>query len=142
MFDTNVIISGRLWGGACAEVLALADERVVVMLMSEAMLDELHDVLQRPKFATRLQQKVMTAEAVVALQLAHCELVEAGVLPPIILDDPDDDMLLMCAMGGDADLIVSGDGHLLRLGEYKGIRIVSVQTFFEYIQPVKGKAND
>ena len=38
--------------------------------------------------------------------------------------DPDDDEVLACALAAKADLIVSGDSHLLNLKSYQGIEIV------------------
>jgi len=47
-------------------------------------------------------------------------------VPRVIADDADDDHVLACALAGNAELIVSGGKHLLRLGsEYQGIRIVT-----------------
>ena len=51
----------------------------------------------------------------------------AGTIP----DDPDDEAILACAVDGLADLIVSGDRHLLDLIEFRGIPIVTVRTFLE-----------
>ena len=39
--------------------------------------------------------------------------------------DPDDDLFVTAAVEGQADYIVSGDPHLLDLGEYLGVKIVS-----------------
>jgi predicted nucleic acid-binding protein len=50
--------------------------------------------------------------------------------PPIVKADPDDDIFLHCATVVQADYILSGDGHLLDLGQYAGIPIVTVRDFF------------
>src|SRR5436190_771346 len=52
-------------------------------------------------------------------------LVAPEVVLQVIRDDPTDDRFLECAVTGGADYIVSGDTHLLRLGEYAGIQILS-----------------
>ena len=39
--------------------------------------------------------------------------------------------MLECAVAGKADFIVSGDRHLLRLGNYEEIAIVTVRQFLE-----------
>lgn len=46
-------------------------------------------------------------------------------------DDPDDDRILECAVAAGAQVLVSGDKHLLRLGAFEGIRIVPVAEFLE-----------
>ena len=48
--------------------------------------------------------------------------------------DPTDEMVLACAVEGQADLLVSGDRHLLDLGEYQGIPIVTAREFLERLQ--------
>jgi predicted nucleic acid-binding protein len=46
-------------------------------------------------------------------------------------DDPDDNKIIECALAAGADAIVTGDKHLLRLGQYGGIRIVRVREFLK-----------
>jgi len=57
------------------------------------------------------------------------------VHPEVVLDavpdDPDDNRVLECAVKGEAEFIVSGDKHLLRLGSYEGIVIVTVRQFLQ-----------
>ena len=50
-------------------------------------------------------------------------------------DDPDDEIILACAIDGKADLIVSGDRHLLDLDEYRGAPIVTVRDFLNRLSP-------
>jgi predicted nucleic acid-binding protein len=48
-----------------------------------------------------------------------------------VLEDPKDDMFLACACDSAADVIVSGDRHLLQLGSFRGIPVVTVRAFLE-----------
>ena len=59
------------------------------------------------------------------------EIVEPEEVLDVIAEDPDDNRVLECAVKGRADLIVSGDRHLLKLGSYQGIAIVTVRQFME-----------
>jgi putative PIN family toxin of toxin-antitoxin system len=43
--------------------------------------------------------------------------------------DPDDDMFLECASAADADYLISGDTHLLDLGSFQGIPVLSPDEF-------------
>lgn len=47
------------------------------------------------------------------------------MISPVIIDDPDDDAVLACAVAAKADLVVSGDPHLVKLVQYEGIPIVA-----------------
>lgn len=60
-------------------------------------------------------------------------MVEPAKIEPIIVDDPDDDALIACALGGAADYIISGDHHLLDLGEYQNIKMWTVSRFLEEV---------
>jgi predicted nucleic acid-binding protein len=51
----------------------------------------------------------------------------AGSVP----DVPKDEMFLACALDGQADVIVSGDHHLLDLGSYREIPIMTARQFLE-----------
>ena len=47
----------------------------------------------------------------------------------VIADDPSDDVFIECAMAAGASLVVSGDHHLLDLGEYRDVQIISAADF-------------
>ena len=52
----------------------------------------------------------------------------------IIKEDPDDDAVLRTAFDGKAEYIVSGDNHLLALGEFKGIKIVNIAEMLTLLE--------
>ena len=47
----------------------------------------------------------------------------------VVSDDPDDDRVLECAAAAQADYLVTGDKHLLKLGSYRATRIVKAAEF-------------
>ncbi|MEO8608477.1 MAG: putative toxin-antitoxin system toxin component, PIN family [Chloroflexota bacterium] len=131
VFDTNIVISGRLWSGAPRHALSIIEAGQAKLLVSEPMVDELKDVLSRPKFASRLELVGKSAEQVVIDHLQFTEVIPTQSIPPTIIDDPDDDIVLACALSGKADCIVSGDPHLLRLELFEHIPILTVHAFLE-----------
>jgi uncharacterized protein len=133
VFDTNVIISGRLWSGAPHQAINLIAVGRVQSLISEEMIDELRDVLARPKFIGRLEAISKTAEEIVSEYLRSAIVVEAAHLPPTIQADPDDDAVLACGVGGNADFIVTGDEHLLTLATFRAIPILDVNHFLQTV---------
>jgi predicted nucleic acid-binding protein len=52
----------------------------------------------------------------------------------VVREDPDDDRVLECAVAGEADYMVSGDRHLLKLGSYGGIPILTVRQFMDAVK--------
>ena len=49
-------------------------------------------------------------------------------------EDPDDDVILRTAYDGKADYIVSGDNHLLSMGEFRGIKILAVDEMLKILK--------
>jgi uncharacterized protein len=129
VIDTNTIVSGLLWHGPPRRVLDAARVGQIDVFTSIVLLAELEDVVGRTKFSARLcAAAVLPTELVTGLAaLAH--LVEPYEIGPVIVEDPDDDAVLACALAAGADFIISGDGHLLTLKEYHRIRIISPSDF-------------
>ena len=126
VLDTNVLVSGLLFGGGPGEILGLGKTGELRLTMSRAMLDALLRVLAYPKF--RLSEEeihyLLYAEV-----LPHVEIAEVLPGPSVVTADPADDMFLHCALEARVSCIVSGDRHLLRLQSYKRIKILSPSEF-------------
>jgi rRNA-processing protein FCF1 len=61
-------------------------------------------------------------------------LTEGEIRVEVIKDDPEDNKFLSCALEGEADYIVTGDAHLKRLREYKGVKIITPRSFIDKIK--------
>lgn len=67
--------------------------------------------------------------------LAHLAILTPGERRVnVIAEDPSDNRYLECAIEGDADYIVSGDEHLLRLDAYQKIRILTPRAFLDILK--------
>ena len=62
------------------------------------------------------------------------EIVKPDISLHVITEDPDDNRVLECAAKGNADYIVTGDRHLLKLGSYEAIPIVTVRQFLDAVE--------
>lgn len=131
--DTNIVVSGLLWRGPSRQVLDAARARKVDLFTSTAMLVEVWDVLSRDRFAPRLNAAGVTVRHLVMGYAALAALVEPAKLPPTVLADPDDDAVLAVAVAAPAEIIVSGDRHLLDLNLFQGIRIVRASQLLSLI---------
>ncbi|MEJ2745103.1 MAG: PIN domain-containing protein [bacterium] len=114
--DTNVFVSS-FWGGN--------PEKLVRLL---------------PGRRHRLRRRVRIRDERIGpgsrRAVRQIELGGAGAVSPqkvfsTIKDDPHDNKFLDCAFAGEAQFIVSGDRHLLRLRKFKDVRIVTVKEFLD-----------
>jgi len=132
VIDTNVLVSFLLTAGRA--VSALLDEwegRQIEVVTSPLIHDEFIRVVGRPRLRTHIAPEAVEAlvrrlERDASWVPGHLEL--AGVT-----NDPNDDIFVAAAMEGQADYIVSRDPHLLDLGEYQGIKIISPRGFVELL---------
>lgn len=131
--DTNVVVSGLVWGGAPRRVLELGERGVLSLFTSIALLDELRTVLNREKFAPNLERIRYTAAALALRYASLTTVIETSDIPLTVTADPDDDRVVACAVASDADLVVSGDHHLLELGRAFGIEICRVEELLSRI---------
>jgi len=130
VLDTNVIISALVGHGKPRRLmLTLLDEGTVVSSME--MLGELADVLSRRKFTDIKTSQVNSFLSKFAKRVVVVPLKRRF---KIVEQDPDDDLVLNTAYGGDARYIISGDKHLLRLKEFRGIKIVTVKEMLELLR--------
>jgi len=136
--DTNTLVSGLLWHGNPRRVLDAARAGTLQMYTTAALLAELEEVLQRPKFAQRLSLAGVTSHTLVLGYAALARLVEPAEITSVILADPDDDAVLACAVAARAEIIVSGDSHLLDLKDYGGIPIVTAAHLLTRITSEQG----
>jgi putative PIN family toxin of toxin-antitoxin system len=125
VLDTNAAVSGLLWHGNPGKLIDAAQAGSLILCASAPLLAELHGVLGRQKFAKHLQIRGLTATQIFEGYAALATVVVPAIIPSVIIDDPDDDAVLACAVAAKADLVVSGDPHLVKLVQYEGIPIVA-----------------
>ena len=124
VFDTNVYISAFLISGSLAEDAFLrAQHRQATLFTSVAILTETARV-----FRTKFHQGEEDVAAALRLIGRAATIVKPSVRI-MVLEDIPDNRILECALEAAADLIVTGDHHLLRLKTYQDVAIVRVTDF-------------
>ena len=127
--DTNVLVSALIKKGKPLELVQrLLDKHTVVL--SSQMLAELADVLSRDKFTITNAQ----IDLFISLQLKKSTVTSVSGNLNVILKDPDDNIVLLTAVNGKADYIISGDKHLLTLRKFEGIEIVTISQMLEILR--------
>jgi putative PIN family toxin of toxin-antitoxin system len=127
VLDTNVLISGVFFAGLPSRILEAWRDGRMDLVVSPAILEEYRRVGER----LALQFEGLSLEPFLMLLATHAEIVEPPELPEPVASDPDDDKFLACALVSDAQLIISGDKHLLAVSPYKDVKVVSPRQFAE-----------
>lgn len=125
VLDTNTVLSGLLWGGTPGRLIDAAEAGDIALASSPALLAELQGVLSREKFAKQLARRGLTVADVFDGYAALVTIVTPAAIAPTIQRDPADDQVLAASLAAQADLIVSGDAHLLDLKRFHGIEILT-----------------
>ncbi len=125
VFDTNILFSATGWRGRPYQCVELAREGTIIGVICSEILNEL---------AEKLQLKLDFSETMMADTLADflsfLQLVSIPGKVHFITTDPDDNAILECAVVGQADFIITGDRrHLLPLGNFEGIEIITAAEF-------------
>ena len=124
VLDTNVYLSGIIFGGNSGHLLDLAIEGKLTIISSAAILLEISDKLKN-KFHWNKEQIIVTIKSIAKLS----EVVTPKKKLQIVKKDKDDNKIIEAAYESDSDFIITGDKHLLEIKKYQNIHIISPSQF-------------
>jgi putative PIN family toxin of toxin-antitoxin system len=130
--DANIWISALLNSNNALEVVHLLEKDQYRLICAEALISELAEVLERPKFQARIQPG--RKDSLVDLVREKAQFVELPASVQNVCRDPKDEVYIVCAVVAQADFLVSGDKDLLDLNEHEGVKIISLQSFVQLFQ--------
>lgn len=130
VFDSNILISALLFPGGRAEtaVANILDGRDD-LLISRPIINEVLSVL-----ASRFSRDKEELSRVAVVLGEMGEIVEPSRRLSVLRDEPDN-RILECAVEGRAEVIVTGDKAMLAVGEYQGVRLM---TLADYLANTRG----
>jgi putative PIN family toxin of toxin-antitoxin system len=130
VLDTNVLISAILFGGKPRQILEKAIRGEIRLCLSEPILQELSGVLRRAKFdySPEMIQFILTELTGIADFLNPPETIN------VVLEDPEDNRILECAVEAKANYIITGDFHLPKLSRYLNIEVLNMAAFLERLE--------
>jgi uncharacterized protein len=133
-FDTNVLVSAFAARGLCAdlfEVVLLEHE----LIMGDTVLAELRRTLR-----AKLKLPVPRCEEILRYLRENASARVRASSPVSAHVDADDAAVLGEALGAHAEVFVTGDAAVLRLGELEGMRIISPRSFWTLLHSRAGPA--
>lgn len=125
VFDTNVLIAAFLTEGLCSGLLIRARKQAFNLVLCDDIIREFEGILIK-KF--KLTSADISEISAIVSEAASEILHKLGPIPNICRD-PNDDMIIACAIDAAADYIVTGDEDLLALKRYKDIVIINPRNF-------------
>ena len=129
VIDTNVFVSGIFFAGPPSRILrAWVDEKIQIAV-SEEIIEEYRRVIDT--LSDKLRR--VDIDSIFELLLIEAEVVQSYSLKEAACKDPDDDKFLACAVASKSGYIISGDRHLLEIGEYLNTIIVTPRYFIDNI---------
>ena len=122
--DSNVYLSGFVFGGKPKRVLEMAIDGEIEVAVSDPIIQEVRRHLLG-KFGWSEPRAAETVESIAefAKHVTPTETIDT------VPTDPDDNRVLECAVSAGSQTIVTGDDDLLRLVAFRGIEIVRVADF-------------
>jgi uncharacterized protein len=126
--DTNIVVSGLLFGGLPLKIVRAGQDRRFVWVTSAVLMEETERVLRSPKFDLSDQEiRVLTASL-----FSIAEIVVPVHTIDAIPRCPGDNRVLECAVEGKCSAIVTGDRRdLLSLKQFHGVEILTARTFLD-----------
>ena len=136
VLDTNIFVSSLLSkAGRPAMVIDAWRASRYLLVTSPSIISEIKRVVEAPSIRKKYGLgRDPIARLILLLEKDTIVVPGLSTVAGAIPKDPTDEMFLSAALDAKADLIVSGDRHLLDLGEYKGVPILTVRQFLELLE--------
>lgn len=135
VLDANVFVSAAIRPegppGRIVEQFLRTD--AFTLVLSDAIVDEAMQALAYPKVRRCVRRGLDPALWMEDLVLL-ADFVSDIASVPAVSKDPDDDKYLAAAIAGRASFVVTGDPHLLTVGEHEGVRIVTPRAFLDFLE--------
>lgn len=130
VIDTNIVVSAALkLDGLQRTVLILALSKPATLYVTEAILAEYQDVLQRPRIDIPRGRRQQLLQLIASRS--------RSIMPtriPQVTSDPDDNMFLECADAARADFLVTGNPrHFPKF--WKKTKVITSREFISIVEP-------
>ena len=130
LLDTNIWISGLLWGGVPREIISLTENNLASIYISNSLLQELEDTLIKSKLQTRLKQLNYSDQDLINSVKSITTLCQPlSIFDVETLRDLKDKIVLEAGLSIPVDFIITGDLDLLVLDSFEGVKIINPNDF-------------
>ena len=137
VLDTNVLVSGLIFGGTPGLILSAWADGAVSLVLSPEILDEYRRV--GLELAIGREPLEAALDKLLTLLAVNATIVNAPSLPEQVCEDPDDDKFLAASLAGNAPIIISGDKHLLRVSGWQDVEVLKPRAFVDRYIPARDR---
>lgn len=133
--DTNVLISG-LFGiknSLSSQILKAIRAQKVILVTSPVILAEVGEVINRDRIVKLTKMNAPERADFMDKLTQRSDVTPGNQLPEPVGRDIKDDKFLACAIEAKADYLITGDGDLLILKAYGGIKIITPRQFLRVL---------
>lgn len=135
VLDSTVLVSAFLRkGGASYQLLRFASVGAFAICLADEILDEVKRVLHYPRLRKKADYTDEEIFQYVSLLRFVCRLISPLPLLHAVKRDPNDDIIVACAVAAKAAHIVTRDKDLLDLGEYENILIITPEDYLAVLR--------
>ena len=134
VIDTQIFLRAAINRNSLPAKLLFDMKDKYELVVSQSIVDEIEDVLNRPKIRKKFDSLTDEVVETVTTLLSETEQVNPPEVPEVSRD-PKDDKFLACAKSAKAQYVVSEDNDLLVLNPYEDIKIVNALDFLYVLQP-------
>ena len=127
VLDTNILISALGWLGNPHILVKKILDKQIELAISLELIEEFRETAREKKFGFSEEEISDFIDAIAE----NAEFVVSSEKVDIVKKDPDDNIVLECAIEAKADFIITGDRHLLEIKEFNRIRIITVKEFLD-----------
>ncbi|MBN1664451.1 MAG: putative toxin-antitoxin system toxin component, PIN family [Deltaproteobacteria bacterium] len=125
VFDTNILIAAFLTEGLCSGLMIRARKQSFSLVLCDEIISEFEGILRKKFKITPTDISEISA----IVSEAASKIIHDLSPVPNICRDPNDNMIIACAVNAQADYIVTGDEDLLILKSYHDIVIINPRNF-------------
>ena len=130
VLDTNIFISGIHWTGASGKIIEFWLDGKFELVVSAEIIDEIVKTLANFRVSLDFEEILSWASIISEKSV----FVEPLIKFNAVKEDLDDNKFIDVAVQGGADFIVSQDNHLLKIGEFKDIKILKPEEFLVVLE--------
>jgi len=135
VLDSTVLVSAFLTKtGVSYQLLRQAEAGVFIVCVADEILEEVAKVLQ---YARIRKKRLYTDEDIhkyITLLGSIGKLITPLPKLRAVIRDPNDDMIVACAVKAKAEHIITRDKDLLELGRYRKIEIISPEAYLALLR--------